>query len=154
MHEPFKILIDRLNKGETQKIDETLEPAFLALNEKELQFPEKVMVKGDAYLTDDHLIIRLKAKTAASMPCAICNEMIRIELNIEDFYHAQPVEEIPSAIFDFSEVLREGLLIGLPQYVECNKGKCPERATLAPYLKPKAREEKTTYFPFADMDEK
>ncbi len=154
MNEPFKILIDRLKKGETQKIEEVLEPAFLALDEKELQFPEKVIVKGDAYLTDDHLIIKLKANTAALLPCAVCNEMIRIELDVDNFYHAQPLEEIPSAIFDFSEVLREDLLIALPQYVECNQGKCPERNLLAPYLKPQAREEKTTYFPFADMDEK
>jgi len=153
MHEPFKILIDRLKGGQTEKIEEALDPAFLAVDEKELRFPSKVDVKGDVYLTDDHLVIRLKAKTTVSMPCAICNEMIKTELKIEDFYHAHPIEEIPSAIFDYTELLREAILLGIPQYIECNNGNCPERASLAPFLRSQARIEKPTYFPFADMDD-
>ncbi len=153
MLEPFKIFIDRLKGGQTHKIDEAVDPLFLAVDEKELGFPSKVDVKGEAYLADDHLIIRLKVKTVALMPCAICNEMIEKELKVDNFYHTQPIEEIPSAIFDFTELLREALLLDLPKYIECNQGNCPERTTIAPFLRPQARIEKTTYFPFADMDD-
>lgn len=149
----FKIFIDRLKGGQTEKIDEMADPLFLSVDEKELSFPSKIEVKGEAYLTDDHLIIRLKVKTVAKMPCAICNEMIERELKVDNFTHAQPIEEIPSAVFDYSELLREALLLDLPQYVECNKGNCPERATIAPFLRSQAKVEKTTYFPFADMDD-
>lgn len=153
MSNAFTILIDRLRGGQTQKIEEILDSEFLAIEEPELYFSAPVAVRGEAYLTDDHLILKLKAKAIAMMPCAICNEMIKVELNVEDFYHTQPIQEIPSGQFDFSEALREALLIELPKYIECNGGNCPERATLAPYLRPKEREEKTTYLPFNDIDE-
>lgn len=152
MSEPFKILIDRLKGGRIEPIDEAYDPSFFGVEEPELRFPSKVNVKGEVYLTDDHLILRLKAKASALMPCAICNQMIQVELKVDDFYHAQPIEEISGAIFDFSEPLREALLIELPKYVECKGGKCPERAILTPYLRPEAAPEKTTHFPFADID--
>lgn len=149
----FKILIDRLKGGHTQKIEEALDPAFLGPDEPELRFKKKVSVKGEAYLTDSHLIIHLKAATQFSMPCAVCNEMIDSDLKVDNFYHTEPIEEIPSAVFDYSEALREALLIELPRTVECNRGKCPQRATMAPYLRSEVRTDKTTYFPFADMDD-
>lgn len=147
----FKILIDRLKGGVTQKIEETLSPSFLEINETELQFPEAVSVKGEAYVTDTHLIVHLKTKARAFMPCAICNEMTPVSLQVDNFYHTQLLEEIPSAVFDFREPLREALLIELPKYAECNLGNCPQRALLTPYLRSEVRADNTTYLPFADM---
>jgi uncharacterized metal-binding protein YceD (DUF177 family) len=144
----FNILIDRLKGGQTLKIEEKADPAFLGPDEPELLFKTPVTVKGEAYLTDDHLILHLKATTQATMPCAVCNTMIKIELKVENFYHTEPVEEIRSAVYDFSEVLREALLIELPRTVECNGGKCPDRATIEPFLRPQDR----TNFPFADIN--
>jgi uncharacterized metal-binding protein YceD (DUF177 family) len=152
MSEPFKILIDRLKGGQTQKIEEDLPPTFLQVNEPELKFGSKVHVKGETYLTDEHLIIHLKAKTGFAMPCAVCNEMIESEIKVDNFYFTQPIEEIPSAIFDYSEALREAILIELPRTIECNQGNCRERETIKPFLKSETRVDKTTYFPFADMD--
>ena len=148
----FKILIDRLKGGHTLKIEEALDPSFLGLNEPELLFKTKVAVKGEAYLTDDHLILHLKARTKASMPCAVCNQMIDADLKVENFYHTQPIEEIRGAVFDFSDALREALLIELPRTVECNGGKCPEREIIAPFLRAETRKKETTHLPFADIE--
>ncbi len=148
----FEILIDRLRNGVTQKIDGAFEPEFLGVEENELQFPKKIQVCGETYLAEDHLVLRLKASTHAKMPCSVCNRMIEIELKIENFYHTEPLEEIRSGVFNYNEALREALLIELPQYVECNQGKCPERASLAPYLHSKKTKDEKTHFPFADMD--
>lgn len=153
MSELFKIWIDRLKGGRTQKIEESLDPAFLGPEEEELHFRSKVDIKGEAYLTDAHLIVHLKARCQALMPCSICNEMIQVELKNDNFYHTQPIEEIAGAVFDFSELLREALLLELPKAVECNKGNCAQRATMAPYLRAEKRKEKTTYFPFAHLDD-
>jgi len=150
----FKILIDRLKGGHTQKIDEEFAPTFLGADEPELQFRSKVKVKGEAYLTDEHLVIHLKAGTKVLMPCAVCNAMIEARLEADNFYHAQPIEEIRGAVFDYSEALREALLIELPKTVECNGGNCSGRMGLKPYLRSEDRSEKTTYFPFAGMDDK
>ncbi len=144
----FKILIDRLKGGSSYKIDLKADPEFLGPDEPELIFDAPVIVKGEAYLTDEHLIIHLKAATQAKMPCAICNQMIEIDLQVDNFYHAEPTSEIKGAIFDFSEALRASLLIELPRTVECNGGKCHERASMAPFIQPKER----THFPFANMD--
>lgn len=147
----FKILIDRLKGGATEKIEEALAPGFLGADEAELKFRSKVHVKGEIYLTDAHLIVHLKASTKVTMPCAICNKMIETPLNVENFYHTEPIEEIRGAIFDYSEALREALLIELPRTIECN-GSCSAREGLAPYMRSEKRAEQTTYLPFADMD--
>lgn len=144
----FKILIDRLKGGLTQKIEEKADPTFLGPDEAELKFCSDVWVKGEVYLSEEHLIIHLKAKTEIEMPCSVCNEMTKKELKVDNFYHAEPIEEIRGAIFDMSAPLREALLIELPRSVECNGGKCPERTIIKPYL----RSDERTNFPFADMD--
>ncbi len=152
MSDSLNILIDRLKGGHSQKIEEGLDPAILGPEEPELRFKGKVNVKGEAYLTDAHLIIHLKADTQIAMPCAVCNQMIDFEIKVDNFYHTEPIEEIPSAVFNYGEALREALLIELPRTVECNGGKCPERALIEPFMRSEARTEKTTHFPFADMD--
>lgn len=144
----FNILIDRLKGGQTLKIEEKADPAFLGPDEPELLFKTPVTVKGEAYLTDDHLILHVTAATKVEMPCAVCNAMISVDLKVTDYYHTEPVEEIRSAVYDFSEVLREALLIELPRTVECSGGKCPDRAKIEPFLRPQDR----TNFPFADIN--
>lgn len=153
MNERFPIWIGRLKGGNTQKIAETFDPAFLDIREKELRFESPVIVQGEAYVSEDQLILHLKASTNAIMPCAICNQMIQTEVKVENFYYAQPIEEVPSAIFDFGDLLREALLLELPRRIECG-GNCPERTAIAPYMRPKQREEKATYFPFKDLNNK
>ena len=150
MTEDFKIYIDRLKGGQVQKIEGSFSPSFLEVDEEELQFDQPVIVKGEAYLTDDHLIIHLSAATMAEMPCSVCNKMIKTPLSVGNFYHTEPLTEIPDAIYDFGLALREALLIELPRTVECNNGKCAGRETIAPYLRGEKRTE--TYYPFSDID--
>jgi hypothetical protein len=145
----FNILIDRLKGGQTHKIEELADPAFLGPDEPELFFKTKVSVTGEAYLTDSHLIIHLNASTRISMPCAVCNQIIDVDLKAKNFYHAEPLENIPSAIYNYAEALREALLIELPRTVECNEGKCPERSSLSAYVR--GQEKERPHFPFADI---
>jgi uncharacterized metal-binding protein YceD (DUF177 family) len=152
MSEPFKIYVDRLRGGNTETIDVALEPSFLDIHEADLSFSSPVLLKADVYLTDEHLIIHLKATTKATRPCAICNQPMGVDLVVKDFYHTELLEDIPSAIFDFQDVLREALLIELPLVVECNGGKCPEREALRPFMSSKERTENPTYFPFTDIE--
>ena len=152
MTSEFKILVDRLKGGQVEKIEGFFDPAFFNIDEKDLSFPSLVEVRGEAYLSDEHLVIRLKGTARAKMPCAVCNEMTQIELKVENFYHTEAIEEIRDAVYDFTEPLREAFLIELPNVVECNRGRCPERASIAPYLSSQKRAENTTYFPFSDLN--
>lgn len=145
----FKILIDRLKGGQVQKIDLHITPEFLGPDEPDLKFPSNVTAKGETYLTDEYLILHLKASTSVRMPCAVCNEMIDIPLKVDNLTHTEPIEDIRGAIFDFSETLREALLIELPRTVECNGGKCTGREGISPFLK---TEKDRTHFPFKDLN--
>lgn len=151
MTSEYKILVDRLRDGQVEKIEGFFDPTFLEIDEKELLFPSPIEVHGCAYLSEDHLILRFKGRAVAKMPCAICNQMIDVEVKISDFYHAEPLEEIREACFDYKEPLREAFLVELPKIVEC-KGNCPERALLSPFMRSKPRSETPTYFPFSDLN--
>jgi uncharacterized metal-binding protein YceD (DUF177 family) len=156
MESPFTIFADRLKDGHKEKIQESTAPDFLDIHEKELSFPHPVAISGEAYVSDDHLILHLKIKTEAIIPCLVCNEPIEISIVIENFYHAQDLHEIKSGIFDYTEELREAILLQVPAFIECNSGKCPERETMKKYLKSKPKESSKceTYYPFADLDSK
>ena len=150
MEEKFTIWIDRLGEDKIQKINGSFSPIFLGIEENELEFRSPVQVQGKAYLADEELIIQLSASTKATLPCGICNKMTDCKLEITNFYHAQPIGEIKGGLFDFSEPLREALLLELPNYVECTEGNCPARATMTPYLRSQSRNDGQT-FPFADL---
>ena len=149
MIEEFKIYIDRLNDGDTQEIEGAFDPALLEIDEKELQFHHPVSVKAEAYVTEEDLIIRVSASTAAMMPCAICNELTTTPLSCVNFYVTEPLSEIKGAVYNFGLALREGLLTELPHKVECNQGHCPSRKVLEQYLRSDEEEKKS---PFKDID--
>jgi uncharacterized metal-binding protein YceD (DUF177 family) len=155
MTDEFKIYIERLKggpkKSEVQKIEGAFSSQFLDLEEPELQFLAPVKVKGEAYLTEDHLVIHLSASTCATMPCAICNEMAEAPLKVDHFYHTEPLVEIPSGIYDFRIPLREALLIELPRTIECNRGQCPSRENLAPFMR-KEKSGEEINFPFSNLE--
>ncbi len=141
----LKIYIDRLGDGQTEKIDETLSPEIMDVHEKDLQFKHPVQLSGKAYLAEDHLIIQLKIKTEAEIPCLICNERIQKKIVISSFYHTEEVANIKGHIYDYTDPMREAVLLEVPSFVEC-MGNCPKRAELKNYL-----DKGETQFPFADL---
>ena len=157
MSELFKIFIDRLKDGHSQKISEEVSSEFLDMDEQDLSFAEKVTVEGESYLADDHIILHLKITTSSFVPCSICNEIFEFPIEIDDFYHAESLEEIPAAIFDFSSQIREAILLQVPPFSECHEGNCPERKLITPFLKKLdetslKKTQLNTHFPFADLE--
>ncbi len=67
--ENLKIYIDRLKGSQTQKINETLPPDFLGIDEEDLLFDQPVQLKGETYVANEHLIIHLNIETTARLPC-------------------------------------------------------------------------------------
>lgn len=153
MDDTFRIYVDQLRDGHDQTIKENIAPAFLDIKESALFFKKNVKVDGKAYLAGSDLILCLNAVAEALIPCTICNDLVPVDIRIKDFYFTQPLAEIKSAVFSFEDVLREAILIEVPQFAECNKGHCPHRGELAKYLE---KEEKTNlseegYQPFSDF---
>ncbi len=152
MIDSFKIFVDQLREGQIRLIDETVPPDFLGVEEKELVFDRDVKMNGEAYLASDDLVIHLQVSTQARLPCAICNEQVYVKMEIEDLYLTKPTAEIKSAVYDFSEALREEILLEVPHFAECHNGHCPHREEMKKYLKDKQdHSEEEGYHPFAEL---
>jgi uncharacterized metal-binding protein YceD (DUF177 family) len=154
--EKFKIYIDRLKDGHTEEIDITVLPTFIEVKEEALSFPNEVSISGQAYLTDEHLITNLNIETSALLSCSICNNPVQILVTIHNHSLAEPLEEICSPIYDLTNEIREAILLEIPQFVECNKGNCPERVIIKKYLSDPSQTNSSnpSHFPFADLDNK
>lgn len=152
MEEAFKIYIDQLKDGQSEEIKEKLSPDFLDVNEKDLSFNHPVEIEGEVYLAGADMIMRLDVETIATIPCAICNEPVDVAINLNNFYHTTPLVEIKSGIYNFKEMLRENILLIIPQFAECNGGECPEREQLKEYLRSEDKDsEDEGYKPFAHL---
>lgn len=150
----LKIYIDRLKDGRIEKLNGQFSTSCLGVEDLDISFHNLLSLEGEAYTTNDHLILRLQAKTCVFIPCAICNKLVEVPICMENFYHAKPLAEIPSAVFDFSQELREDLLLQIPQFAECNQGNCPEREQIKQYLKGEeqgALPSHSFQYPFSDL---
>ncbi len=151
--ERFKIYVEQLRDGGTEKLKEELSPEFIDVSEKDLKFVDPVHVEGEAYLADDDLVLLLNCTTFATMPCAICNEPTKHTIVVKGDYQMVPLKEIKSGVFDFKDLLREAILLETPKHTECHQGKCPQRAQIQQYIKnTKSDGKEDTYHPFADLD--
>ena len=147
----LKIYIDRLKEGQVVRIDESLPPDFLEIDEEDLIFEDPIQVKGQAYLADDHLITCLDMETVAYLPCNICNDDVKIPIAVKNATLTQPLSEIDGAIYDLADEVRESLLLQTPLFAECSEGNCPERESLKKFLGESEPKTDVIHFPFADL---
>jgi hypothetical protein len=81
---------------------------------------------------------------------------VAVPIKLSNFYHGEPLAEIRTGVYDFSQMLREAVLLEVPHFAEC-KGNCPQRVAVKKYLKqPMSPEEQAAdegYLPFAGLDD-
>ncbi|MGM0439514.1 MAG: YceD family protein [Chlamydiota bacterium] len=150
MDDTFIIYVDRLKGGQVEKIAEKCPPAFIDLQDDELFFPADVVVKGQAYLAEQQLVIDIKAATTVRLPCRMCNEPVELDLEVGGIYIVQDLAHIGSGKYDFSQDLREALLLEVPSFVECHEGFCPRRQENEKYIRTEEGQS-SEYRPFADL---
>lgn len=148
----LKIYTDRLKDEQAEKFAGQVSADFLEIQEEDLTFSSPVSIRGEAYLASDHLIVRFHIETTATLPCSICNSTVEVPICLPDFMHTEPVSEIKSCVFDLVPLLREDILLQVPQFTECNGGHCPERDTMKKFTKAPSSEKEDAYFPFANLD--
>lgn len=154
MDSAYNIFIERLRDGHIEKIEETLTPEFIGIHEKFLFFQDPVYIKGEAYLAEDTLVVHLEINTKSTIPCSVCNEPVKTDISIHNFYHAEPLENIKSGIFNYQEILRECVLLETSSFAECEQGNCPRRLELQKYFKKpgsNSLEDEEGYQPFANL---
>lgn len=157
MIDAFKIYVDQLRGGKEEILDQEFSPGFLQISEPDLSFKAPVKVEGTVYLADDELVLNLNVNTFATLPCAICNASVNVPIAIQNSYHAVPVKEIKTGIYDYGDLLRETILLETPQFAECNDGDCPEREKVRKYFKKLPEEGGSSpddegYRPFSDLE--
>lgn len=130
----YKIYVDQLHGGKVERFARDFPPEVIDISDKELIFNNKISVVGEAYQSDNSLVLHLDLNTIATVPCSICNEPVDVSVVIKGFYHVVPIAEIKGHIFDMRDVVRENILLGSPGFAECNEGNCEYRASLEKYL--------------------
>ena len=152
MTETFKIFLDRLYDGKEQNLQDSIPKELLFVDEEELKFEGPVEITGKAYLAYDHLVIRINAKALVNLPCVICTQPVSFFLKVVDRTYSIPVEEISGKIFFFKDLLKEELLLEVPQRKECND-LCKERENIAPFLKKdEQKDNPEIHFPFSGLE--
>lgn len=131
----FRIYVDQLRDGKVEKIDRLFPAEVMEMEESELRFNKEIHVKGEAYQSEDSLILHLTIDAIGIIPCSICNEPVEAPISVKGLYHVVSIDEIKGHIYDMREVVRENVLLNTPSFTECNGGKCSERASLGKYLK-------------------
>ncbi len=148
----LKIYTDRMRDGQGDSFKGTVVTDALIPKEPDVTFSDTIELSGEAYSAGDHLILKLKAETFAWLPCAICNEPVKTPIILSDFYHTEPLESISNGVFDFSELLRNDLLLELPLFAEC-QGKCPQREDIKKFLTKTNEKDSSQHaqFPFSGL---
>lgn len=131
--EGFKIHVEQLRHGNTEKIHEEFTPEFIDVHEEGLDFQEPVNVEGEAYIADHELILCLKVSTHALIPCTGCNELVRVLIEIPKLYAAEPLENVKSGIFSMESLLREAIILEAPKFVKCGQTICLKQNELEKY---------------------
>jgi uncharacterized metal-binding protein YceD (DUF177 family) len=151
-HDQLIIYTEQLRDGHKESIHLDLDPSFLDVHEKELSFNTPVHIEGEAYATETHLLFHLTVLAQAQLNCSVCNSPFSFAIKIEKLYHTIPLNELKSAVFDYSALIREEILLQIPPYAECSNGQCPERASLSSFLKnEETKENPPTHFPFSNL---
>lgn len=132
----FLIHLKELTENEPCRFEATL-PCDVCNDANDVWscYQSPIAVAADCLFNEDLLLVNLEIKTDVCAPCTICSETfsfplhikeVRLEFAIDPAEHKEKIDLVPH--------IREAVLLETPLYVECSRGHCPERATLAKYL--------------------
>jgi hypothetical protein len=147
----LKIYVDCLKHQDEVILDEEISCDVLNIVEKDLQMNAPVHLKGKAYLSENYLIINFSAHTSFKMCCSICNKLTQNTLSIENVYTTIDLNDIKHGIYDFTDDLRDAIILKIPQFQECNNGNCSERKNIEKYFKKTITKQSDNHFPFKDL---
>ena len=136
MDSELVIYIDRLHQGKKYELNIVVDSSFMEIEEGFLVIGDKITIVGSCYLVEQEVHLCFTIKAPYKVPCKICNEWVAEELYIEQLHHQMPLTDIQGPSFDFSQIIREALLIEVSNFSECNhqQGKCKYREEVKHYF--------------------
>lgn len=144
---PLLLLLSNLSNGQIETLNEIITPSVLPSHIKALS---PLTLTGTAYLTDSDLIIHYSLSLKLTVPCPICGRFTPFALSLNDLYITKPLINIPNYRYNYFPHIEEEILLNAPSSKECEKGGCPQRRDLSPYLK--ETDKKSRYFPFSSLE--
>jgi len=148
MKEKLKLYIERIRE-DSELIEEELDPSFIDIQEQDIRFEKPISVTGEAYVTDDWLIIRISIKTEGKLVCALCNEPFIFPIDIQDMVENEPLDQVTDGVYDLLPLIRDSILLSMPFYPQCGITECNNRTAIEPYLKKERSPEENS--PFKDL---
>jgi uncharacterized metal-binding protein YceD (DUF177 family) len=148
----FKIHVEQLRHGGLEKIQEEFTPEFIDLHEEGLDFQDVVFVEGEAYIADHELILCLSVSTYALIPCSVCNQPVKVLIQIPKFYAAEPLDQVKGGIFSMQSLLREAIIVEAPQFVKCGQTTCLKQKELEKYFHQTASKDEAVDHPYRPFE--
>jgi uncharacterized metal-binding protein YceD (DUF177 family) len=149
--ESLCVHLDQLQGGETQEIEFNVSPEFLDVQENDgFLAKHPVQIEGQAYIAEDYLVLDFNIETAITLACALCNTEFELPVELHHFLHEEALKDIKKKKFNFSDVVREAIILEIPFYPLCGGKECLHRGEIEKYLKKENIEE--THSPFADLE--
>lgn len=128
------LFLDDLRREDECPLSLEVDPAILELSEKDEAKPvHPIVLKGTASLLGEFISLRLKVQCTFILPCALCNEPFEYELQAT-IDHQEPVSDIRHRQWNFTEVVREAILVELPFFPQCGGSDCKNRQQIQKYL--------------------
>jgi len=149
MEHPFYIEISRLRLAGSLPFQAEAPASFMDLKKEDpLHYEGKVNVKGKIDYNPDTLHLHLTLQATANVPCIICQNPVKVEVEVRDVHHVEMLDEVKGLELDFADFVRDTLLLETPQRAEC-LGKCPEREVLKEHF---AKEDSVKKSPFDGLE--
>lgn len=149
MEHPFHIEISRLRLAGSLPFEAEVKSSFMDLQPADsLQYEGKVLVKGKIDYHPDTLHLHLTLKAKASLPCVICQNPVKVDVEVKDVHHIEMLDEVLGLELDFGDFVRDSILLETPHRAEC-LGKCPEREALSKHF---AKEKSIQNHPFEGLE--
>ncbi|HEY1084498.1 MAG TPA: hypothetical protein VGE29_19685 [Prosthecobacter sp.] len=132
---PFLIDIRNL-PGDGKQVSGTLPASFFKLEEKDLIRAESPLTYDINIIRDGKDIIVTGTLDATfSLECGRCVERFKQQVTLEEYQAEVPIEKDPT--MDLTDLIREDILLSLPNFPRCEDGNvdlrdCPAEGNFEP----------------------
>ncbi len=151
MKKEVPLFVKRLRDESVETISERIAPEKFDISDNEILLKEPVIVNGEAYITDDFLLITLSISAALEIVCSFCNKKFNFNTNVEAYTIDIPVEDVRGDVLDLLPYIRELLLVEIPLYPQCGGAVCKNRKEMENFFKKECKEEPKTFKPFENL---
>lgn len=131
----FSIYIDRLRDGKEEELHVTTSSQEIGVTIEDDTRILDVECSGTAYLSSDYLILSLAISYAFNATCRKCNELSKEKRELPMQSYTLLLESIRGSVYNYNSVIREAILLDIPEYTECREENLAQCNEILAYIK-------------------